>query len=258
VTASGDEIRLEPGVLVLGRSSSADLLLEDPQVSRQHARLLVSNVGVLVEDLGSTNGVFVNESRIWAPTALGDGDRLLIGSFELTVRAGHRLETPTPRPVPVRAERTQPSEPPPSASPTERADAFDTLGRLAERMLTLGKTDVALRLVSGHLRTLLHAAREGQPIPAKMRDAASHVALRLACATGDARHADIAIELALLAKRPLSEDAITELERILPAVDPGLFDYYLVALTSVRLELAADERDRADRIVALGADPRLC
>lgn len=242
--------------MVLGRSRSVDLLLEDPQVSRQHARLLVSNVGVLVEDLGSTNGVFVNEARIWAPTALGDGDRLMIGSFELTLRAGHRLKTPTPRPIPVRTERASPSEPPPSASPTERADAFDTLGRLAERMLTLGKTDVALRLVSGHLRTLLHAAREGQAIPVKMRDAASRVALRLACATGDARHADIAIELQLLEKRPLPDDAIGELSRILPAVDPGLFEFYLAALASVRLELANDERARADRILALGADPR--
>jgi hypothetical protein len=101
------------------------------------------------------------------------------------------------------------------------------------------------------LRTLLHAAREGQPFPQRMRDAASHVALRLACATGDASYADLAIELMLLAKRPLPEEAIGELKRILPAVDPGLYAYYQEALAAARTELAPDERVRAETILAL-------
>lgn len=247
-------IQLQPGAVVLGRSHGCELVIDDALVSRRHARLLVSNVGVLVEDLGSTNGVYVNETRIDAPTALGEGDRLLIGSIELVLRTGHRVSSGSPSSEPPSARERLPSEPPPSASPTERADAFDTMGRLADRMLSLGRTEVAVKLVSGHLETLLRAARDGQSVPARMRDAATHHALRLAQATGEARWANLAIELHLLAKSPMQNDAITELGRllpVLPGVDGALLFHYQQVLESAFERLGTAERDRALRIIAL-------
>jgi diguanylate cyclase (GGDEF)-like protein len=61
----GDLHKLPPGTeLVLGRSDDASLRLDDEGVSRAHARVVVSDARVQIEDLGSRNGTFVNHNRI--------------------------------------------------------------------------------------------------------------------------------------------------------------------------------------------------
>src|SRR6185312_13135111 len=57
--------------------------IEDPLVSRQHARIVIDGDDAVVEDLGSRNGVRVNGHLIKGPTALKDNDRLRIGTQEL-------------------------------------------------------------------------------------------------------------------------------------------------------------------------------
>ena len=81
------ELDLSEGSLTVGRSSSCQLFLDDPLVSRRHAVFLVAGSGVTVEDLQSRNGVLVNGRRIEARTALQPGDHVLIGSAELTLVA---------------------------------------------------------------------------------------------------------------------------------------------------------------------------
>ena len=65
--------------ITIGRSSDCQLILDDDYVSTHHARILPSPRGYIVEDLGSTNGTFVNNQRITAPTLFGRGDTLRIG-----------------------------------------------------------------------------------------------------------------------------------------------------------------------------------
>src|SRR5215468_8394914 len=60
----GEELVLEPGQYLIGRSPTSDVVVDDPLVSRRHARLLANDSAVLVEDLRSDNGVFINEQRI--------------------------------------------------------------------------------------------------------------------------------------------------------------------------------------------------
>jgi pSer/pThr/pTyr-binding forkhead associated (FHA) protein len=57
-----------------------DVLLADPEVSRRHARIVLTGAGAEVEDLGSTNGTFVNGRRITGRTALQPGDRIAFGN----------------------------------------------------------------------------------------------------------------------------------------------------------------------------------
>jgi hypothetical protein len=57
--------------------------IEDPLVSRQHARITIDDQGARVEDLKSRNGVKVNNQLIKGPTAIKDGDRLRIGTQEM-------------------------------------------------------------------------------------------------------------------------------------------------------------------------------
>ncbi|MBE0698428.1 MAG: FHA domain-containing protein [Anaerolineaceae bacterium] len=60
--------------IVVGRDASCDIMIADRQVSRYHARLTLTEEGVLLEDLGSKNGTFYNGVRLEEPTILADGD----------------------------------------------------------------------------------------------------------------------------------------------------------------------------------------
>lgn len=68
----------------IGRSRSCDIVLEDANVSRQHAELRPRGGGWIVADLGSTNGVAVNGTRIEQAHALKAGDRIELGTTTLT------------------------------------------------------------------------------------------------------------------------------------------------------------------------------
>lgn len=70
------ERTLDQDSLVIGRASSADLLLADPFLSRHHARLYRRDGHLFVEDLGSRNGTRVNGREVRAPTAVQPGDRI--------------------------------------------------------------------------------------------------------------------------------------------------------------------------------------
>jgi DNA-binding winged helix-turn-helix (wHTH) protein len=81
-----NRIALEPGATIIGRDPGAAVCLDDPSVSRRHARVVVSETGVTLEDLGSKNGTHLGETRVGAPLPLSDGDTVRIGSVPLLVR----------------------------------------------------------------------------------------------------------------------------------------------------------------------------
>jgi len=69
---------------VIGRNGACTLpLVGDEEVSARHARLFVQDRRLLVEDLGSTNGTWLNGVRLLAPTPLRVGDVLRLGQTEL-------------------------------------------------------------------------------------------------------------------------------------------------------------------------------
>lgn len=76
-------ITLRAGKLYLGRSPECELAISDPAVSRRHARLWVSPTQIVIEDLGSQNGVYVNGERIRGPRELRAADVVRICSHEL-------------------------------------------------------------------------------------------------------------------------------------------------------------------------------
>jgi pSer/pThr/pTyr-binding forkhead associated (FHA) protein len=82
------------GDLVVGRES-ADVTLPDAEVSRRHAVLRAAGGGVEIEDLGSTNGTFVNGARIAVATQIVAGDTIEIGksAFLIEVAAAAASET---------------------------------------------------------------------------------------------------------------------------------------------------------------------
>lgn len=69
---------------VLGRGDTADIRLQDPFASGRHARLVSQGSIIVLEDLGSTNGTYLNEELLQGPQPLHAGDRVRIGDTEFT------------------------------------------------------------------------------------------------------------------------------------------------------------------------------
>jgi hypothetical protein len=73
---------------VLGRGDAAEIRLEDPFASSRHARIVTQAGAVVLEDLGSTNGTYLNEELLEGPAPLHPGDRVRIGDSEFTYEDG--------------------------------------------------------------------------------------------------------------------------------------------------------------------------
>jgi pSer/pThr/pTyr-binding forkhead associated (FHA) protein len=69
---------------VLGRGDQAEIRLQDPFASSRHARIIRQGGVMVLEDLGSTNGTYLNEEVLGGPTPLHTGDRVRIGDSEFT------------------------------------------------------------------------------------------------------------------------------------------------------------------------------
>jgi pSer/pThr/pTyr-binding forkhead associated (FHA) protein len=77
----GGEFPLRPDrQLIIGRSSELDMVLVEDMVSRKHAKIGWQAGKPTIEDLGSTNGTFVNGEKIQKPSRIKEGDRILIGT----------------------------------------------------------------------------------------------------------------------------------------------------------------------------------
>lgn len=79
-------VALSEGEFTIGRSRGCGVVLRDPSVSRGHALLCVSRGKVTLQDLGSSNGTFVNGKRLEGETPLAASDRLVLGETELFLR----------------------------------------------------------------------------------------------------------------------------------------------------------------------------
>jgi pSer/pThr/pTyr-binding forkhead associated (FHA) protein len=94
------ELTFDKPSMLIGRNPDCDLVIDRPMVSGRHARLARQGEAVLIEDLGSSNGTFVNGQRIDRNTRLTDGDLIGLGSHMLTLRLLPLSDAATPAPLP--------------------------------------------------------------------------------------------------------------------------------------------------------------
>ena len=99
--------------LKIGRDPTNEVVIDDTGISRQHARVILHNGAVWVQDAGSRNGVFVNGERVADHKQLGPGDRVSIGAHSFEIR----LHQPAPPSMPPQSAAavaaTMRVEPPP-------------------------------------------------------------------------------------------------------------------------------------------------
>jgi pSer/pThr/pTyr-binding forkhead associated (FHA) protein len=114
---SGLQVPLDLPVEI-GRVEGAQIVLaSDDKVSRRHARITPDAHGAVVEDLGSSNGTFVNGQQIFVPTRLGPGDQLLIGVTVLELRSPREVAAGLSGVRPVPPGFRVPERPPDYISP---------------------------------------------------------------------------------------------------------------------------------------------
>ena len=273
VIAAGGEWEHEAGDLTFGRDSSANVTLADPLVSRIHARLRVQHSGqVIIEDLHSSNGVFVNGSKVSRPSVeLCEGDRLLLGTTEVSVfslRASAKMpvsgrlevspgvthtvarfdpqtQTAKEGPVPVRVRpRVE----------TDRGDAIDLIGGLADELRASGHPLEAVRVLSEHLQSLLKGASVGLTVPVRVLERATHRALQLNSWTQRSAWVDYAFELHVACRKLPSESSLQALEaacQLAPGVDRSLIGYLLKALDGELDNATTEEKQRVQRLEQL-------
>ena len=78
---STNELSFDKEEVTVGRVRGNDIVLPKGNVSKHHCRLLMRDDEILVEDLRSTNGTYVNGRKIGEPAALSAGDKVFVGDF---------------------------------------------------------------------------------------------------------------------------------------------------------------------------------
>jgi DNA-binding CsgD family transcriptional regulator len=126
--AKGRKLVLLTGSTLIGRTSGAELVLDDDGVSRRHAKLVIGDEGVVnIIDLDSTNGTFLNGARV-DMAVVREGDRIQIGP-DVTLRFGH---------WPAQA-----------IAPEHADDEGDAVARAAAAGLSKRELEVALLVAEG-------------------------------------------------------------------------------------------------------------
>jgi pSer/pThr/pTyr-binding forkhead associated (FHA) protein len=74
------------GTLQIGRAPSCQIRLTDTYISQLHAKISERNGSWVVEDLGSTNGTYLNQRKVTSPAAIAPGDRIRVGKTVLEVQ----------------------------------------------------------------------------------------------------------------------------------------------------------------------------
>ena len=244
------DLELNEGTFAVGRNASCQLSLDDPLVSRRHAIFELQGGAVTIEDLNSRNGVIVNGHRIDAKVSLNVGDRILIGSQELTLLAARdgaanvtggggvgkmtlpKMKVSTPSSGFPHIS-SGPIESDPEPSMVRRADQFKLLSGVAEKALAMGKAGEAERLLASALADVIESTRAGRPLPPTLVDQAAKFSAKLATATGKGGWADYVIELYAAQKRPCPAHVIDELYnamRKVTAVDLNRLRGYVAML----------------------------
>lgn len=256
------EHELRQGSALVGRGNECELVLDDELVSRMHARIQLNAEGVWIEDLYSTNGVYLNGQRILQPQLVHRGDRVFIGSHEVVFVALEPEPASRPSTPPLSARFAGAYDPPTYKTPgnegdageipiTARADALHLLGNLARRLANDVKAEQAPRMLGPHLEGILRGASAGLVVPEALGELASEYAIDLAHWTSEARWLNYVVELHLVTKRMMSAGTVSALqrsERWVGALDRSLLDYYVGSFSSQSAEL---ERDAKARLATL-------
>jgi pilus assembly protein CpaF len=123
---STNELSFDKAEVTVGRVRGNDIILPKGNVSKHHCRLLARDGEIVVEDLRSTNGTYVNGRKIAEPTALSTGDKVFVGDFIMRIAAldAARIAAAPAHPEAGSLSSAIPRRPPPPP-PSHRSTSMD-------------------------------------------------------------------------------------------------------------------------------------
>jgi hypothetical protein len=205
--------------------------------------------------------VFVNGVKLSRPAVLlGEGDRFLVGTTEISVfafRASAMVPLGQPAvTVPLTKAAVVPSAPNRPVAVTGRADAIELVGQLAEQLMESGHPLEAARVLSVHLQDLRKGASAGLNVPVRILESATRYALRLHRWTQRSIWIDYVLELHVAISQVPSEICLRELEQASCTTadwDTAMLGYFVQTLERRPEPLTFDETARLRRLEELGA-----
>ncbi len=232
---------LGEGRFIIGRSESCQLCLNDPMASRNHAALTVVDGRVLVQDLQSRNGVFVNQERVTDSMELSNGDVIRIGGEQMTLirRGGRgRAETLVQKPV------------------TAKMQAFGVLGGLAQKALTLGHGEEAERILGRQLEQFLDKIEGGGQLSDEEFERSVHYALKIGSLTKKGKWLDYLFRIHTARGQLMDAEVVNELYSVskkMTGSTPARLRAYLEVLSEHTSSYGPGERFVLKRIEGLEA-----
>jgi NADPH-dependent 2,4-dienoyl-CoA reductase/sulfur reductase-like enzyme/pSer/pThr/pTyr-binding forkhead associated (FHA) protein len=145
VTLEGPPGRIEvqPPSAIVGRDPASAIPLHDPQVSFRHAEFTIARQAVYLRDLGSGTGTWINNSPVTAPKSLRDGDKIRIGSTELTARIVFSGADANRMSDPASLQKAGTGEPKPHLD-VRNGRALGLSFELAVDMITIGRDPASI------------------------------------------------------------------------------------------------------------------
>lgn len=234
------EFDLHAPEVIIGRSSECHITIEDPLISRQHARILIEGDEARIADMGSRNGVRVNGRLVKGEQVLKDGDRIRLGTQELLfsmvgraeraprptgyMKLCHACGTPYPEGAPscphcgapALAEEDTMSG---AAPEPKRSWTFQLLGEVIERALASGRAVEAERLMRKAAKEIDERLASGERLDAGHTGMIAAFAVRLAKLVGGSEWVAWAVALHRRQNLMLSDQVIDRLDEL----DAGAF-----------------------------------
>jgi ABC-type multidrug transport system ATPase subunit/predicted component of type VI protein secretion system len=147
-SSAAREFELIKSEIVLGRDDGVDITIPSPAVSRRHARFMLEGDGYIIEDLGSSNGTFINGNRLIGRRALKPGDQIRLGQT-ITLR----YDAPTVEAPATGMSTSVESTPLPSIASTRASSSVPA----HVRQTTIGE-DIDLPVAAGPRRLIVSIA----------------------------------------------------------------------------------------------------
>lgn len=236
----------------MGRASDAEIqIVDDPNVSRRHVRLVVSHDVVELEDLGSSNGTWLDGKLVQHPLRMPVGSKLRVGAeeFELRrlrpMRRGRQSATTSPE---IQLNEVLIADASSPEAATRQETPVDMVYDQVIELLDKRRVDDARRFVDPLLGLLELGHR---PMQAAALERVSVLALSFGEASGEGRYLDWTVEEHRRRGRLMSARTVDLFERALFAGTPAtgaLLETYFSAISELSLAGTSDEISRVKRL----------